>query len=125
MNAQLQTETNIEDFVQFIEAEILAENVRALIIGYSNRSAISLLIWLIGLKGAAIGSLGVIARVKEALRTSDIPEKDGGAALQFLGSWYGRSYHLAFIDLDGVIILRKVLASEINLTLKGYNKEKL
>jgi predicted esterase len=132
--AQLQIETTVGDFVQLIEAEV-ARGVplnRVFIIGYSNGGAISLLTWLIGLKGAAIGGLGVFAawlhdfkRAKEAMSSPDTPNKDGGAYTPVLWA-HGAEDDIIPLTLAleaGRILREEGLASENTFNLRKYEGE--
>ena len=134
LNAQLQIETTVGDFVQLIEAEV-AEGIplsRVFIIGYSNGGAMSLLTWLIGLKGAAIGGLGVFAawlhnsqRAKEALRSPDAPNRDGGEYTPVLWA-HGAEDDIIPLALGlegGTILKEEGLASKSNFNIKEYKGE--
>jgi len=134
LNVQLQIETTVADFVQLIEAEVAGgiPLSRVFIIGYSNGAAMSLLTWLIGLKGAAIGGLGVFAgwlhsseRVKEGLKRPGLPNRDEGNCTPVIWA-HGTEDDIIplALALEGGTILREEgLASETNFNFKEYEGE--
>lgn len=134
LHAQLQIETTIGDFVQLIEAEI-AEGIplsRVFIIGYSNGAAMSILTWLIGLKGAAIGGLGLFAgwlhhlqRAKEALTSPDAPNRDGRDYTPVFWA-HGTEDDIIPLALaleGGTILKEEGLASKSDFNIKEYKGE--
>lgn len=134
LHAQLQIETTIGDFVQLIEAEV-ADGIplsRAFIIGYSNGAAMSILTWLIGLKGAAIGGLGVFAgwlhhlqRAKGALTSLDAPNRDGGDYIPIIWAHGAEDdiIPLALALEGGTILKEEGLASKSDFNIKEYKGE--
>lgn len=133
-NAQLQIETTVGDFVHLIKAEV-SEAIplsRVFIVGYSNGGAISLLTWLIGLKGVAIGGLGLFAgwlhdsqRAMEAVKSSDITSRNGEDYTPIFWAHGTEDDVIPLaVALEGGTMLREEgLVSETTFNLKEYKGE--